>query len=123
MSQGGIHKSYILKVHSDIAERDDEYQRGWAGAYGVAPPCGEGVCLLGRALGELRPLGRGVAAPHAEASRGCREGAVYTQPCDEVADISPARRPLVGPASVWRRSRAGLELAEAMARWLGEAGW
>ncbi|MFZ8811166.1 MAG: hypothetical protein ACO2PN_24060 [Pyrobaculum sp.] len=47
---------------------------------------------------------------------------MYTQPCDEVADTSPARRPLVGPASVWRRPRAGLELAEAMARWLGEAG-
>jgi hypothetical protein len=118
-----IHKSYVLKVHSDLAECDDEYQRGWAGAYGVAPPRGEGVCLLGRALGELRPLGSGVAAPRAEASRGGREGAVYTQPCDEVADTSPARRSLVGLVSVWRRPRAGLELAEAMPRWLGEAGW
>ncbi len=49
------------------------------------------------------------------------EGGVYTQPCDEVADTSAERRPLVGLVSVWRRPHA--ELAEAMARWLGEAGW
>jgi hypothetical protein len=36
--EGGFINLYVLKVHSDIAERDDEYQRGWAGAYGVAPP-------------------------------------------------------------------------------------
>jgi len=40
-----------------------------------------------------------------------------------VADTSAERRGLVGLAGVWRRPRAGLELAEAMARWLGEAGW
>ncbi|AKT34569.1 hypothetical protein PYWP30_00934 [Pyrobaculum sp. WP30] len=57
-----------------MTERDDEYQRRWAGAYGVAPPWAEGVCLSGRALGEFRPLGSGVGAPRAEASRGGREG-------------------------------------------------
>jgi len=55
---------------------------------------------LGLALGELKPLGSGVAAPHAEALRSGREGAVYTQPCDEVADTSAERRVLAGPASV-----------------------
>jgi hypothetical protein len=36
--EGGFINLNVLKVHSDLAECDDEYQRGWAGAYGVAPP-------------------------------------------------------------------------------------